>query len=65
MTVGELKALLDEYADDTPVFDGRGFDLKAHNITEMPFDDWAASTIADDGYEYPGRGIGVSIGPRF
>lgn len=65
MTVGELKALLAEYTDDTPVFDGRGFDLHASSVSEQKFDDWAKSTRDDEGWEIPAVGVGVSIGRRF
>jgi hypothetical protein len=67
MTTTDLIALLAEYPEDTPVFDGRGFDLHASSVTEMAYDDWDHATRdpEDPAYEVPARGIGVSIGRRF
>lgn len=69
MTKQELIALLADYPDDTPIFDGRGYDLHATSIAERAYDDWEHATpyIGDDGAEYetPAIGRGISIGPRF
>jgi len=64
LTTGDLIAMLQEYPTDTPVFDGRGYDLRASSVTEMKYDDWAKSTPSEDG-EIPGVGVGVSIGRRY
>jgi len=67
MTTTELIALLQEYPDGTPVFDGRGYDLRASSVTEMKYDDWEHATRdpEDPAYEIPAVGIGISIGRRF
>ena len=64
MTKQQLIALLADYPDETPVFDGKGFDLKAYHVTSRAYDDWDHSTKSDEG-EIPGVGIGIAIGPRF
>lgn len=69
MTTAELIALLAIYPPDTPVFIGRDSDLRASQVTDAVYDDWAHSTCErdDDGhvYETPARGRAVQIGPRF
>lgn len=64
MTKADLIALLREYPDDTPVFDGRGFDLKPTSITPMKYDDWSNTEQTPDG-EIPATKVGISIGPRY
>jgi hypothetical protein len=65
MTKAELLAALAEYPDDTPVFDGRGYDLRLSSVTPMNYDDWSQSTVDDEGWEVPAVGVGISIGRRF
>jgi hypothetical protein len=61
--VRELIDLLAEYPDETPVFDGKGYDLSGHVIRDMKYDIWGVNPD-EDGYEVPAVGIGVAIGPR-
>ncbi len=68
LTVSDLIAILSEFPADTPVFIGRDSDLRAHQVTETPYDDWQNATQETiDGaiYETPARGKAVHIGPRF
>ncbi len=69
LTVADLIAILSEFPADTPVFIGRDSDLRAHQVTETPYDDWehSISAVHDDGaiYETPAVGKAVHIGPRF
>lgn len=64
MTKAELIALLAEYPDDTPVFDGKGYDLKPSQIGERKYDVWSDDKNSK-GWETPAVGIGIAIGPRF
>jgi hypothetical protein len=65
MTKHELIELLADSPDDTPVFDGKGYDLKPSSISSQKYDDWANSTKDAEGWETPAVAIGISIGPRF
>ncbi len=65
MTKRDLLEALASYPDDTPLFDGRGYDLKPSSISERPYDIWSPESEKDvDGYETPTVGVGISIGPR-
>ncbi len=58
MTVGELRTILACYDDDTPVLDGKGYDLPMRAVFPATVDIW---TEADE----PEVGRAVSIGRRF
>ena len=64
MTVGELRAILDCYSDDTPVLDGKGYDLAFHNVNPTTVDVWEG-ILDEDGNETPTVGRALSIGRRF
>ena len=69
LTVAGLIEILSAYPADTPVFVGKDSDLRAHQVTETPYDDWAHSTLEphEDGaiYEIPAVGRAVHIGSRW
>lgn len=69
VTTGDLIEFLQQFPPDTPVFDGRGFDLRWTSIDKRNYDDWDHTTTSkdEDGhvYETPGVAVGVSIGPKF
>lgn len=64
MTTSELIAHLSEYPPDTPVVDGKGYDLKWSDISERNIDIWP-NVLDANTYESPEVGIAVSIGRRF
>lgn len=66
MTVADLVAHLREYPSDTPIVDGKGYDLRWSDIGTRAIDIWLGLADPDgDGYETPETGIAVSIGRRF
>ncbi len=65
LTVADLIAILSEYPPETPIFDGRGFDMRADLIRESKYDVWTDAPKDADGYETPGVGIGLAIGRKF
>ncbi len=64
MTVGELRAILDCYDDDTPVLDGKGYDLSAMHVFPTTVDVWTGVVDENDNL-IPEVGRALSIGPRF
>lgn len=64
MTVGELRLILDCYDDDTPVLDGKGYDLPMTAVFPATVDIWSDDKDSE-GYETPTVGRAVSIGRRF
>ncbi len=68
MTKAELVAFLSDFPDDTPILDGKHFDLQPHHLGETVYDDWQHSTsevIDGATYETPARGRAIRIGSRF
>ena len=63
MTTGELIQLLETYPHDTPIVDGKGYDLRWKDIGERTID----TIIGTDEQGEPEYSIGkaVSIGRRF
>ncbi len=64
MTVGELRTILACYDDDTPVLDGKGYELPLHAVFPSTVDIWTDEKDSE-GYETPLVGVAVSIGRRF
>lgn len=64
MTIAELRAILEDYPDDAPVFHGNGRTLHTHQVTPDTCE-WYTGAKDADGYETPETRIALHIGARF
>jgi len=66
LTAADLIAILSEYPPETPIFDGKGFDMHAYLVREQTYDVWSDTPNLDaEGNETPGVGVGIAIGHKY